>query len=155
MGALRDAMQREMALRGLAPRTQVIYLRWIVRLAKHCRLSPADVSETQVREFLAAMAQRGLSAATVNQAISAVTFFFGRVVRRQWQFEINYQRARQRLPVVLSREEMGRLLLAVPTVRERAALELAYGAGLRLSEVLHLKVADIDGAAKVLRVEQG
>jgi integrase/recombinase XerD len=155
MGALREGMQREMALRGLAPRTQRVYLRWMVQLVKHSRLSPDLISETQVREYLAGLAQRGLSASSVNQAISAIAFFFRRVVPRQWEIEVRYQRAPQRVPVILSVEEVARLLAAVPTLRERAAMELAYGGGLRLSEILHLKITDVDSTRMILRVEQG
>jgi integrase/recombinase XerD len=155
MGVLREAMQREMALRGFAPKTRKVYLAWIVRLSRHSRLSPDQISESQVREYLAGLATRGLSPSTVNQAISAVSFFFGRVVPREWKFEVRYQRAPQRLPLVMSAQEIARLLAAVPTLRERVAMEIAYGAGLRLSEVLHLKVTDIDSVRMILRVDQG
>jgi integrase/recombinase XerD len=80
MGVLREAMQREMALRGLAPRTQKTYLSWMVRLVQHSRVSPDLISEKQVRDYLAGLAQRGLSASSVNQAISAIAFFFRRVI---------------------------------------------------------------------------
>jgi integrase/recombinase XerD len=155
MGVLREAMQREMALRGFAPKTQKVYLGWIVRLSRQSRLSPDQISEAQVREYLAGLATRGLSPSTVNQAISAISFFFGRVVPREWKFEVRYQRAPQRLPLVMSAPEVARLLAAVPTLRERVAMEIAYGAGLRLSEVLRLKVTDIDSQRMILRVDQG
>jgi len=155
MGVLREAMQREMALRGLAPRTQKTYLSWMVRLVQHSRVSPDLISEKQVRDYLAGLAQRGLSASSVNQAISAIAFFFRRVIPRQWKFEVRYQRAPQRVPVVLSAEEVTRLLAAVPTLRERAAMEIAYGAGLRLNEVLRLRITDVDSKRMILRVEQG
>ena len=155
MGQLREAMQREMALHGFAPRTQKVYVGWMRRLVRHGRRPADQLGEMAVREYLAGLSQRGLSASTVNQAISAVRFFFGRVVPREWDFDLNYQKPPQRLPVTMSREEVGRLLAAVPGVRERAAMEIAYGGGLRLSEVLHLKPADIDSQRMVIRVEQG
>jgi site-specific recombinase XerD len=96
-----------------------------------------------------------VSASTVNQAISSVRFFFREVLGRDWEFEINYQRAPQRVPVTLTPEEVGRLLAAVPTLRERAAMEIAYGCGLRLGEVLGLKLTDIDSGRMIIRVEQG
>jgi integrase/recombinase XerD len=155
MGVLREAMQREMALRGFAPKTQRVYLGWIVRLSRQSRLSPDEISEAQVRDYLAGLAKRGLSPSTVNQAISAVIFFFRSVVPREWKFEVRHQRAPQRLPVVMSAEEVARFLAAVPTLRERVAMEIAYGAGLRLNEVLRLKVTDIDSQRMILRVDQG
>jgi integrase/recombinase XerD len=90
MGALREAMQREMALRGLAPRTQRVYLGWMLRLIRHTRVSPDQVSESQVRDYLAGLAQGGLSPSSVNQAISAIAFFFRRVVARKWDLELRY-----------------------------------------------------------------
>jgi hypothetical protein len=90
-----------------------------------------------------------------TQAISAIRFFFQQVLRREWQLEIHYQRAPQRVPVTLSPEEVVRLLDAVPGLRERAVMEIAYGADLRLNEVLHLKLTDIDSERMILRVEQG
>lgn len=155
MGVLREAMQREMALSGFTPRTQKTYLGWMRRLIRHVRVAPGEISETQVRAYLAFLAQRGLSPSSINQAISAMAFFFRHVLARQWQLQITYQRAPQRVPVVLSREEVARLLAVVTTLRERAAMEIAYGAGLRLSEVLSLKLTDVDGERMILRVDQG
>jgi site-specific recombinase XerD len=155
MGVLREAMQREMALSGFAPRTQKTYLAWMRRLIRHVGVAPGEISESQVREYLASLAQRGLSPSSINQAISAMAFFFRHVLARPWQLQITYQRAPQRVPVVLSREEVARLLAAVPTLRERAGMEIAYGAGLRLNEVLNLKLTDVDGERMILRVDQG
>lgn len=155
MGALREAMLREMALRGLAPRTQRAYVGWMVRLVSKTRVPAEQLSESQVRTYLASLSQRGLSASTMNQAISAVRFFFNGVLHRDWSLEILYQRAPQRVPVTLSPDEVGRLLAMVPDLRERVAMEIAYAAGLRLSEVLHLKLTDIDSQKMLIRVEQG
>jgi site-specific recombinase XerD len=125
------------------------------RLIRHVGVAPGEISESQVREYLASLAQRGLSPSSINQAISAMAFFFRHVLARPWQLQITYQRAPQRVPVVLSREEVARLLAVVTTLRERAAMEIAYGAGLRLNEVLNLKVTDVDGERMILRVDQG
>ena len=155
MGAMREAMSREMALRGLAARTQRAYVGWMVRLVSRTRVPAERLSESQVRRYLAELAQSGLSASTLNQGISAMRFFFNEVLHREWPLELRYQRAPQRVPVTLSPEEVKRLLRAVPGVRERAAMEIAYAAGLRLSEVLRLKLSDIDSERMILRVEQG
>jgi integrase/recombinase XerD len=155
MGAMREAMLREMALRGFAARTQKAYVGWMTRLVSKTRVPAEQLAESEVRAYLADLSRRGLSTSTLNQGISAVRFFFQHVLRRKWQLEIHYQRAPQRVPVTLSPEEVSRLLDAVPSLRERAAMEIAYGAGLRLNEVLHLKLTDIDSERMVLRVEQG
>jgi site-specific recombinase XerD len=91
----------------------------------------------------------------MNQAISAVRFFFNGVLHRDWSLEILYQRAPQRVPVTMTPEEVSRLLAMVPGLRERVAMEIAYAAGLRLNEVLHLKLADIDSQKMLIRIEQG
>jgi len=148
-------MLREMAVRGFAPRTQEVYVGWMARLVSQTRVHADHLSELQVRTYLAGLSQAGRSASTLNQAISAIRFFFNAVLHREWPLELQYQRAPQRVPVTLSREEVGRLLAAVAGLRERAAMEIAYAAGLRLNEVLHLKVADIDSGRMILRVDQG
>jgi site-specific recombinase XerD len=84
-----------------------------------------------------------------------VRFFYNEVLRRKWDLEIHYQRAPQRVPVTLTPDEVSRLLAAVPNLRERTAMEIAYAAGLRLGEVLNLKVTDIDSGRMILRVNQG
>jgi len=117
---------------------------------------PADqVTEQQARAYLSELSGRGLSASTINQAIGAVRFFFRNVLRRTWELEVHYQRAPQRVPVTMTAEEVSRLLAVVPNLRDRTAMEIAYAAGLRLGEVLRLKLSDIDSGRMILRVEQG
>ena len=155
MGRMREAMQAEMQLRGFAPRTQRTYTNWMRRLVSRARVPGDQLTEEQARAFLSELAGRGLSASTINQAISAVRFFFHEVLHRAWDCEIQYQRAPQRVPVTLTPEEVSRLLSAAPNLRARAAMEIAYAAGLRLGEVLNLKLTDIDSARMLVRVDQG
>jgi site-specific recombinase XerD len=155
MGAMRDAMLREMALRGFAARTQEAYVGWMTRLVSKTRVPADQLQESQVRAYLGDLAQRGLSSSTLNQAISAVRFFFKEVLHREWSFDLQHQRAPQRLPVTLSPEEVRRLLEAVPKLRDRAAMEASYATGCRLNEVLHLKLSDIDSERMIVRVELG
>lgn len=155
MGQLRDAMEQALQLRGFAERTRRTYLGWMRRLVRDQRLAADELTESQVRSYLAGLSGRGLSASTVNQAISAVRFFFNEVLGRRWSLEIQYQKPPQRVPLTLSREEVARLLEAVSGLRERAAMEVSYAAGLRLNEVLQLKLSDIDSERMIVRVEQG
>ena len=143
MGTLRESMEREMALRGFAARTQRAYVGWMKRLVQHGGMSADQIPEAKVRAFLGGLAQRGLSPSAVNQAISGVRFFYQQVVPRKWDFALEYQRAPQRLPVTLSREEVSRLLEAARRLRDRAAMEIGYSGGLRISEVLHLELTDM------------
>lgn len=155
MGTLRESMEREMALRGFAARTQRAYVGWMRRLVQHGGTSADQIPEVKVREFLGRLAQRGLSPSTVNQAISGVRFFYQQVVPRKWDFDLEYQRAPQRLPVTLCREEVSRLLEAARRLRDRAAMEIGYSGGLRLGEVLHLELTDIDSHQMLIRIKQG
>jgi integrase/recombinase XerD len=155
MGRMREAMQAEMQLRGFAPRTQQTYTQWMGRLVSQVKVSADRITEAQAREFLSGLSARGLSASTINQAISAVRFFFQCVLRQRMDLEVHYQRAPQRLPVTLTPEEMSRLLAAVNNQRNRTVMEVAYATGLRLGEVLHLRLGDIDSGRMILRVDQG
>ena len=155
MGKMREAMQAEMQLRGFAPRTQKSYTHWMGRLVRQAKVPADQITEAQARAFVTELSGRGLSASTVNQAISAVRFFFQSVVRRPMTLEVPYQRAPQRVPETLTPEEVSRLFEAVRNQRDRTAMEIAYATGLRLGEVLHLKVADIDSGRMILRVDQG
>lgn len=155
MGVHGEAMRSEMQLRGFADRTQGAYTQWMRRLIARAHVPADQVTEQAARAFLLELSSRGLSSSTINQAISAVRFFFRHVLKRSWDLEIQYQRAPQRIPVTLTPEEVSRLLDAVPNLRDRTAMEISYAAGLRLREVLQLKVTDIDSGRMILRVEQG
>ena len=115
MGKFRDAMQSEMQLRGLAPRTQRVYTGWMKRLMLRVGVPADQVTEQQARGFLSELSGRGLSPSTINQAINAVRFFFGKVLQRSWQLEVHHQRAPQRLPVTLTPEEVSRCWRRFPT----------------------------------------
>jgi site-specific recombinase XerD len=148
-------MQVEMEVRGLAPRTQRVYIGWMKKLVSQVRLPADQVTEQQAREYVSALFRRGLSGSSINQAISAVRLFYQGVLHRDWSLEIHYQRAPQRLPATLTPDEVARLLEAVAKLRDRTAMEIAYASGLRLAEVLHLRVGDIDSAQMIIRVKQG
>jgi site-specific recombinase XerD len=155
MGKHSDAMEEAMALRGFAPKTRRVYLGWMRRLVKRCG-RPADVlSETDVRAYLIGLTEQRRAVSTFNQAVSAFAFFYREVIPREWRLVTRHQRPPLRLPVTLSTDDVRRLLGAATTLRERAIMEIAYSGGLRLSEVLHLKVADIDSGQMVIRVERG
>ena len=134
MGVHGDAMETRMLARGLASRTRVVYVGWMRRLVRFSRTPADQVSEEQALAFVADLARRGRSGSTINQALGAIKFFYTEVVPRAWGLSTPYQRFPQRLPVILSREEVRRLLEASEGLRQRAAMEIAYAAGLRLNE---------------------
>ena len=157
MGVFRDAMDQTMALHGLAPRTRSTYLHWVRRLVQFCRVVPDQLTTEQVRGFLLYLTQeRKLSFSTFNQALNAARFFFIRVLKRPFVIEgLPYQKAARRLPVVMSDEEVRRLLASAVPLRDRALLETAYATGMRLGEVTRLLVTDLDSQRMVIRVDQG
>lgn len=155
MGKHSDAMEEAMALRGFAPKTQRVYVGWMRRLVKQCGKRADVLSELDIRAFLVRLTEQRRAVSTFNQAVSAFAFFYREVVPREWPLVTRRQRPPQRLPVTLSLEEVRRLLDAATTLRERAIMEIAYSSGLRLGEVLRLKLTDIDSGRMVIRVERG
>ena len=156
MSPLRRRMIEDMTIRKLAPKTQQSYIRTIKDFAVFLGRSPDTASFEDVRRFQLGRAHSGADTSTLNHTASALRFFF-RVTLKQPAIVEHTQFVRQprRLPVVLSPDEVARLLNAAPGLKYKAALSVAYGAGLRASEVISLKVCDIDSKRMIIRVEQG
>lgn len=156
MGALRTKMIEEMRLRNLAVRTQKAYVGAVLGLVKHCRKPPDAISTEEIRAYLLHLEDRGLSPNSRNVAISGLRFFYQETLG--WETPKLFLPPRKkvwRLPEVLSQEDVHRLLGAARTLRDRCLLMTAYAAGLRVSELVALKVSDIDSGRMMLRVEQG
>ena len=153
---LRQRMIEDMTVRGFTPDTQRGYLTAVANFTAFFGRSPDQAGVEDLRRFQFHMRSEGASATTMNAAVSALRFFFGVTLGRgDAEVGMTHVRLPQRLPVILSVEEVARLLDHAPGLKARAALSLAYGAGLRASEVVSLKVTDIDSGRQVIRVEQG
>jgi site-specific recombinase XerD len=153
---LRQRMIEDMEVRGFIACTQRGYIRAVRDFTVFFGRSPDQASAEDLRRYQHHMRTSGASATTMNFAVSAVRFFFGVTLDRgDAAVGMTHVRVPQRLPVILSPEEVARLLDAAPGLKARAALSLAYGAGLRASEVVSLRVTDIDSERQVIRVEQG
>jgi len=156
MGALREKMIAEMKLRNFAARTQKSYLGAMVGLAKHYRQFPDQLSKEQIQTYLLELQEHGLSSSSLNVNISAFRFFYQQVLGwDQEQFSLPRRKRTWRLPEVLSPREVERLLEASVKLRDRCLLMTAYSAGLRVTELIHLKLSDIDPERMMIRVEQG
>jgi site-specific recombinase XerD len=153
---LRLRMIEDMRVRGFTACTQRGYIAAVRNFTAFLGRSPDRATAEDLRRYQVHMRSEGASAATMKMAVSALRFFFGMTLGRgDAEVGMTTVRLPCRLPVILSPEEVARLLVAAPGLKSRAALSLAYGAGLRASEVVSLKVSDIDSERQVIRVEQG
>lgn len=148
MSDLRQRMDQAMVLRGFSARTRDSYLRCVTGLAQHYHRSPDQLDAAQIQAYLLHLIEaRKLAYASVNQAHCAIRFLFARVLGREAQvFEIPMAKVPKRLPQVLSRAEVVRLLARARNERARAVLTTAYAAGLRVSELCALERSDIESA---------
>jgi len=155
MGELRERMQQALVVRGMSLRTQRAYLAAVHGLAKYYHQPPDTVSESQLHAYLQYLIeQRHLAPSSVRVTVMGLRFFYTRTLQRPFA-NLPLPKRTKTLPVVFSREEVARLVASTTTVRERALLMTTYGGGLRVSEVVHLRVSDIDAQRDLLRVEQG
>jgi len=149
-------MIEDMALRKLTPHTQSHYLRAVINFTRFLGRAPDTATPEDLRRYQLHLVETGTSSSSLNAAITALRFFFAVTLdRADAMAKMSPVREPRKLPVVLSREEVARLIEAAGTPKYQAALSVAYGAGLRASEVVAIKVGDIDRARMTLRVEQG
>ena len=153
---LRRRMIEDMTVRGFTAGTQRGYIRAVEDFTAFLGRSPDQAGAEDLRRYQLEMRCGGASATAMNAAVSSLRFFFTVTLGRDdASAGMTTVREPRKLPVILSPEEVARLLDAAPGLKYKAALSVAYGAGLRASEVVSLKVSDIDSERKVIRVEQG
>ena len=153
---LRQRMIDDMTARRYKEKVQKDYVRHVRNFAAFLGQSPDTATKEDLRRFQLHMAQQQISPGSINAAIAALRFFFTVTLERPDLVRpLRIVTEPRRAPVVLSQEEVARLLEAAPGLKYKAALSVAYGAGLRVSEVANLKVSDIDSERMTLRVEQG
>lgn len=160
MTTLRAQFIRELTLRGSSPRTIESYVSYVAELARHYGRSPDQLSDEQIKAYLLTLhTERHLSASTINVAVNALRFFFRHVLQRpiaEVTRNLPHPKPSLRRPQVYSVAEVERLLtVGCRTLRQRALLATVYAAGLRLNEVCHLRIADIDSARMQIRVFEG
>ena len=157
MTALRMRMDNDMLVRGMAERTRETYLAAVARLARHYRRSPDQLSPQEVQAYLVHMLrEEQLAWSTCNIAVHAFRFLYHTTLGRPAPaFTIPGPKQPKKLPVILSSEEVRRVIEGTVTRKQRALLATTYAAGLRVSEVVRLKLGDIDAQRMSLRIEQG
>ena len=156
VSALRARMIEDMMVRGFTEETRTDYVRRVRAFAAFIRRSPDTATAEDLRRFQLHQRQSGMQPPSINNSVSALRFFFTATLDRpDLARRLTVVREPLRLPTVLSVEEVTLLLQSAPGAKYKAALGTAYGAGLRVSEVVALKVGDIDSERMLLRVEQG
>jgi site-specific recombinase XerD len=145
-----------MTIRRLAPKTQVAYVNGVKKFAAFIHCLPDKATTDDLRLFRLDLARSGLSVAAINQTMSGIRFFYTVTRPSEPMLAVaKHIRRPEQLPVVLSIEEVARLLAHAPNFKFKVMLSLCYSAGLRVSELVSLKVADLDSSRMVIRVQQG
>lgn len=158
MTSLRRRMVEDMQVRNFSPHTQTSYVQQVSRFARHFQQSPEALGPEEIRTYQVYLTNdRKLAIGSILIAVAALRFLYTVTLKKDWRVEdiIPAPKKPQRLPVVLSPEEVLHFLECVPGPKHRAILTTCYAAGLRISEVLHLRPTDIDSRRMVIRVEQG
>jgi site-specific recombinase XerD len=149
-------MIEDMTIRNLSPATQQSYIHAVSKFSRYFGRSPEKLTLEDVRAYQVHLASMAVSWGSLNQAVCALRFFYGVTLGQATVPErIPYAREPCKLPVVLSADEIVRFLEAVSSLKSRVALTTAYAAGLRVSEVVALKLRDIDSDRRVIRIENG
>ncbi len=156
MTPLRQRMLEDMRMRNLSPRTQEAYLRAVAKFAEYFRKSPDQLDRNHIRQYLLHLVGSHASWSLYNQVRCALHFFYRVTLGKDWpKEEIVCAKSPKRLPIILSRDEVRQLFAARHRIKTRAMLMTLYGAGLRVAELVNLKITDIDSKRMVIRVEQG
>jgi integrase/recombinase XerD len=153
---LRQRMLDDMRMRKLSDKTQTAYVRAVRRFTHFLGRSPDNATVEDLRRFQLYLVDQGTSPITLNATITGLKFFFDVTLDRgELMAKMQPVYVPRTLPIVLSREEVARLIAAAGNLKWQTALSVAYGTGLRASEVVGLKVGDIDSQRMTLRVERG
>jgi integrase/recombinase XerD len=157
MTPLRQRMLEELQRRNYSSKTIRLYLRHVAEFAQYFHRSPDQLGAEDIRQYqLFLIQEKKLAWSSYNQIVCALRFFYAKTLKRAFLLEdIPFPRKEQRLPLILSQEEVARILTVPPHLKSRALLMTIYAAGLRRSEAAHLRVNDIDSARMTITVRQG
>jgi len=153
---LRQRMIEDLRIRNLSEATQKNYIYQVAAFARHFKRSPEELGPEHIRAWQVHLVERGLSWSTLNGAVCALRFLYRITLRRDWAIEhIPFAKREKALPVVPSPQEVQRLFDAVTSPKHRAMLMVAYSGGLRVSEIVNIRLEDIDSQRMVIHVQKG
>lgn len=148
-----ENLRMELISRKYSSKTIKAYLYYNENFLGHIKKKPSEVSTEDVKDYLFYLAEKGKSASTLNLAINALKFCYGEILKRNFAYEIRRPKKDKKLPVVLSQEEVSRILSRVSNIKHKTILMLMYSAGLRVSEVARLRIGNIDTERKLIHIE--
>lgn len=157
MTHLRTMMLEELQRRNYAPNTIDAYLRSVEQFAKHFKRSPDQLTREHLREYQAyLLTNQKLQPRTVKLRVSALRFFFVKTLKRRYLLEdLPYPKVPRRLPIILTVDEVTRLIDAARTLTDRTMLMVLYSTGMRNAELRHLRVKDIDSRSMAIHIQHG
>ena len=156
MTPLRQALIDECKVRGYSNRTRDSYLYAVEQLAKYYHCSPDILSDEQLELYFRSLSlERELSCATIHLQLNGIHFLYKYVLRKTFSIDIVWPKRPRSIPTLLSKAEVKQIVTHCRNMKFRTMLKVYYGCGLRLNELVHVKVQDIDGARKTLRIHNG
>ena len=152
--SLEELITREIQIRGYSPRTKKSYLAYNQDLLRFSDKNPEQISQVDIKKYLDYLvSEKNLSTSTLNCAVNALRFYYGEILGKEFVYQINRAKKDKKLPVVLSKEEIKRLIEATKNPKHNLMLSVTYSAGLRVSETVSLKISDIDFDRKVINIK--
>ena len=151
-----EILKKELITRRYSAKTIQSYIHYNQEFLVFSKKIPVQITDPDIKKFLASLVdEQKVSTSTLNVAISALKFYYGEILKQHYVYEIKRPKKDKKLPVILSRDEIARILSSVTNVKHRSILMLAYSAGLRVGEVVKLKIEDIDVERKLIHVRAG
>ncbi len=148
-------LKEEMRLRGFSKRTIDSYHYYVLKILEWSRKNPKTVKGADIRSYLDSLVRSGKSKSTINTAYSALNFYFEKILRRRFFVHLPRVKQSKKLPIVLSRKEIKKIINLTKNLKHKLMIGLAYGGGLRVSEIIKLKVKDIDFEELIIHIKGG
>jgi site-specific recombinase XerD len=139
-----NQVEVELKYRSYSPKTLKSYLICLKNYFTFLKTDFEKFDEFKVKEYLVGLKDRGASGQTVNVYLNAIKFFYENIIKTPFKINLHFSKKPNRLPVILSREEIEKIISSLPNLKHRTMIALSYGSGLRVSEVVKLKVGDVD-----------